>query len=98
MQDKFVLLPDKAQVVEIGPTRTRFLVRSAQTKGRYSLVEHTFPPQFPGPQLHVHQDHEHAWLVLEGELTITLGDQVVAAREGTFVRVPPGIAHTFANP
>jgi oxalate decarboxylase/phosphoglucose isomerase-like protein (cupin superfamily) len=35
--------------------------------------------------------------VLDGTLTVLLGDRNVAAGAGTFVCVPPGLVHTFAN-
>lgn len=35
--------------------------------------------------------------VLEGRLTLRLGDQQIEAEPGTFVCVPPGEAHTFSN-
>ena len=46
---------------------------------------------------HVHADEDDAFYVLEGELTFLLGDEEVAAPAGTFVLVPPGVEHTFAN-
>jgi hypothetical protein len=35
--------------------------------------------------------------VLEGRLTVRLGDQELDADPGTFVCVPPGSVHTFSN-
>ena len=35
--------------------------------------------------------------VLEGELTMRLGDQTHELAVGTFVCVPPGVTHTFSN-
>jgi mannose-6-phosphate isomerase-like protein (cupin superfamily) len=35
--------------------------------------------------------------VLEGELTFTVDTADVLAGPGTFVLVPPGVPHTFAN-
>lgn len=98
MQDVIVITAGQGQSVAIGPTRTTFLTRSQQTEGRYSLVEHTFPPQFTGPPPHVHRHYDHAWYVLEGEVQLTCGDRLVSASAGTFVLVPRGIAHTFSNP
>ncbi len=98
MQDIIVITPGAGQSVAIGPTRTTFLIRSQQTEGRYSLVEHTFPPQFTGPPLHIHRLYDHAWYVLEGAVQLTCGERVVSASAGTFVLVPKGIAHTFSNP
>jgi quercetin dioxygenase-like cupin family protein len=49
-----------------------------------------------GPPLHVHPRHAEAFFVIEGELTFRLenGERRVGA--GTWVYVPPGVAHTFA--
>jgi len=98
MQDILVITPGQGQSVSIGPTQTTFFLRSQQTEGRYSLVEHTFPPQFAGPPPHIHRHYDHAWYVLEGAVQLTCGDRIVTASEGTFVLVPKGIAHTFSNP
>jgi quercetin dioxygenase-like cupin family protein len=35
--------------------------------------------------------------VLEGTLTLLLGDRTVEAGPGTFACVPPGVVHTFRN-
>jgi quercetin dioxygenase-like cupin family protein len=35
--------------------------------------------------------------VLEGTLTLRLGDEILEAGPGTFVCVPPGVVHTFSN-
>jgi mannose-6-phosphate isomerase-like protein (cupin superfamily) len=98
MQDIIVIPAGQAPSVAIGPTRTTFLLRSQQTEGRYSLVEHTFPPQFAGPPAHVYRHYDHAWYVLEGAVEVTCGGRIIQAPAGTFVLVPKGIAHTFSNP
>jgi mannose-6-phosphate isomerase-like protein (cupin superfamily) len=46
---------------------------------------------------HVHEEEDDAFLILEGELTFDLDDGPVAAGPGTFVLVPPGVEHGFAN-
>ena len=35
--------------------------------------------------------------VLEGDVTFVLEDDEIVAAPGTFVLVPPGVEHTFAN-
>lgn len=97
MQDIIVITAEQGQSVAIGPSRTTFLTRSQQTEGRYSLVEHMLPPQFTGPPPHVHRHYDHAWYVLAGEVQLICGDRLLSAPAGTFVFVPRGIAHTFAN-
>jgi mannose-6-phosphate isomerase-like protein (cupin superfamily) len=47
--------------------------------------------------MHEHEDEDDAFYVLDGELTFFVEDEEVAAGPGTFVLVPPGVRHTFAN-
>ncbi len=72
-----------------------FLARSADTP-RFNLALITLQPRREGPELHTHADEDDSFYVLEGELTFIADDEVVAG-PGTFVLVPPGIPHTFAN-
>jgi mannose-6-phosphate isomerase-like protein (cupin superfamily) len=45
----------------------------------------------------VHADEDDAFYILEGEMTFGLAGEDVAAPPGTFVLVPPGVAHGFRN-
>jgi len=36
--------------------------------------------------------------VLDGTLTVRLGDETTELPAGSFVCVPPGVVHTFSNP
>lgn len=51
----------------------------------------------PGPEPHVHREHTDCFYVLDGVLTLTLSDGDREAGPGTFVLVPPNVAHTFHN-
>lgn len=68
------------------------------THGAYALRESYVPAGQPAAHLHVHHAMEEAFIVLEGELTFQLGDREVAMAAGSFVLVPRGVRHTFANP
>ena len=50
-----------------------------------------------GPPLHVHRDQDDTFFVLEGVLTVQVGDEVFDIGPGDFATVPPGVPHTFAN-
>ena len=50
-----------------------------------------------GPPLHVHQQQDDTFFVLEGVLTVQVEDELFELRPGDFATVPPGIAHTFDN-
>jgi mannose-6-phosphate isomerase-like protein (cupin superfamily) len=73
-----------------------FLARSRDTP-RFNLAVITMQPHREGPPVHVHRDEDDAFYVLEGELTFIHEDEELVAGPGTFVLVPPGVRHTFAN-
>ena len=73
-----------------------FLARSADTP-RFNLAIITVQPHREGPPGHVHADEDDAFYMLEGELVFGVGEDEIVAGTGTFVLVPPGVWHTFAN-
>jgi mannose-6-phosphate isomerase-like protein (cupin superfamily) len=54
-------------------------------------------PGHTGPEPRVHDDEDDAFYVLDDEMTFMVDGTTVAAGAGTFVLVPPGVEHTFAN-
>ena len=44
---------------------------------------------------HVHPDHVDSFLVLEGEVEFTAGDETVVLGPGGFISSPPGARHGF---
>jgi quercetin dioxygenase-like cupin family protein len=46
--------------------------------------------------LHVHTREEQSVYVLEGRLTFRVGNERIAAEEGSFVLLPRGVSRTFA--
>jgi mannose-6-phosphate isomerase-like protein (cupin superfamily) len=49
-----------------------------------------------GPSLHRHQ-YEEVFVLREGEVTFTIGDEERVARAGDIVVVPPDTPHAFVN-
>ena len=73
-------------------------VGGEQTGGSFFLSEVTIEPGFAGPPLHVHEKLHDMFYVLDGTLAMRLGAESIQVQPGTFVCVPPGTPHTFANP
>ena len=73
-------------------------VRDEDTAGAYSMYDNTIPPGSPGPRPHIHRDHEEAFYVLEGELTVRVGPRTILAPAGSFVVVPRGVVHRPSKP
>lgn len=91
---------DRAIVVRPGEGHrvgnVEFLARSADTP-RFNLSLVTIQPRREGPGEHVHADEDDAFHMLEGELVFTVDDEEIIAGPGTFLLVPPGLRHSFAN-
>ena len=64
---------------------------------RFNVSVITMAPGAHGPEIHAHADEDDAFYILDGELVFLLDEGEVAAPEGTFVLVPPGVEHTFLN-
>jgi mannose-6-phosphate isomerase-like protein (cupin superfamily) len=50
-----------------------------------------------GPPLHIHLIQDETFHVLEGELTVKVGDELVEAKAGDFLFIPKGTVHTYVN-
>jgi len=61
-------------------------------------IAETWSDRGSAPPAHVHRRHAESFYVLEGELTFTVGDRELRAEAGSWVKVPPGVPHTFAYP
>jgi gentisate 1,2-dioxygenase len=64
----------------------------------YSIHDNIIPPGSPGPRPHLHRDHQEAFYVLEGALTVRVGQRKITAPAGSFVVVPRGVVHQPSNP
>ncbi len=64
------------------------------TDGRVAVLEFLWP-QGGGSPLHVHRNEDEWFYVIEGELTLWVGGDVVVAPAGSFVYGPRDVPHTF---
>ena len=74
-----------------------FKVSAADTDGALSVCEFSLGPWESGPVLHKHDATDEGFFVVTGVLEAQLGDERVQAPAGSFVWVPRGVAHAFAN-
>lgn len=87
-----------------GPGETRvdgailpFKVSAADSGGALSVCEFTLGPWESGPVLHKHDEVDEGFYVIAGTLEAQLDDRRVQAEAGSFIWVPRGTAHAFAN-
>lgn len=67
------------------------------TGGEFGLFEVDIDPGGGGAQPHYHTGFTESFYVLEGTVALTLGDEVIVARQGDFAFVPRNAVHGFTN-
>jgi quercetin dioxygenase-like cupin family protein len=72
-----------------------FLATAEETRGQFSLIEATTRKGNVPPR-HIHHREEETFYVLEGEMTVSVGDRTIKATPGTMVCLPRDVAHSFA--
>ena len=82
---------DRAQGATI-----QFLLGPDDKMPHFHLRRFTLEPEGHIP-MHLHPDIEHEQLVLEGQMELTLGDQVKTVKAGDVVYIPSGLAHAYHN-
>ncbi|MGI5440332.1 cupin domain-containing protein [Streptomyces shenzhenensis] len=89
--------PGDGELFVNGPSQIRILEDGSSTNHRLGIGEITIPPHTPGPPQHRHAQHDEGFYVLSGSVRFTVGQTDYDAGAGTWVMVPPGAPHTFAN-
>jgi quercetin dioxygenase-like cupin family protein len=88
--------PTQGRTIAVVGDVYRFLATGEDTNGKYALWEAIVPPG-GGPPPHVHSREEEGFYVLEGEITLQVGDGRIVATAGTFANLPVGTPHSFKN-
>ena len=66
-----------------------------QTDGRFAILEQVCAGA--PPPLHVHDNEEETFYVLDGTLDLSVGNDVHHVSTGSFCVVPRGVPHTFIS-
>jgi quercetin dioxygenase-like cupin family protein len=90
--------PDEGRQLVLGTNTMIFKAVTSDTGGRFSVMEGRIAAHGPPPPVHVHDQLDHAIYVLEGRVVFTVEQRQLTAPAGSFILLPHGIAHTFANP
>ena len=98
MPEASIVGPQGGEVVLPGPVEVRMVEDGSGTAHRLAVAVLTVPPHTDGPPPHWHQKHDETFYVITGSARFTVGDTQHDAPAGTFVSVPIGAEHTFANP
>jgi mannose-6-phosphate isomerase-like protein (cupin superfamily) len=80
----------------MGRISALFKADGDETAGRYSISEWWLEPHTTGPGAHSHPEDD-VFYVLEGTMSLLVGEEWFDATPGAFVLVPGGTTHDFEN-
>ena len=87
--------PKSSELRWMGETFTYFLATGEQTDETFALIDEQAKAGESVP-LHLHRDDMESFYVLEGEITLYIGDRPgERAGAGSFAHVPGGTVHGF---
>jgi quercetin dioxygenase-like cupin family protein len=75
-------------------TLMRVVAGEADTGGMLTVMHQRAPKGFSPPR-HVHHREDTAMLVLDGQLTVEVGERTTTVGAGGFVWLPRDVPHTF---
>ncbi|MGY4101483.1 quercetin 2,3-dioxygenase [Nocardia sp. R16R-3T] len=95
-QESAVLVTaSERETVWFGSSLVDIIAGGEQTGGAYAIFEMLGPPGDEVP-LHLHTEEEEAFLIIDGELTIWVGDQTRALQPGDYALMPRNVAHCYS--
>lgn len=92
------LLPEEQTIVEMAGQTIRCRIIGEQTGGAMAVLEATLGPGLLCAPPHMHRREDEVLVLLEGILTVQVGERVIHATPGEFVFKPRGVRHAFWNP
>lgn len=90
------LHPGEGRAYPMGRINAIFKADGGETNGSYSISEWWLDPHTQGPGAHSH-DEDDIFYVIEGTMSILVGENWIDAPKGSFVLAPGGITHDFEN-
>jgi mannose-6-phosphate isomerase-like protein (cupin superfamily) len=90
------LPPGEGRSYPMGRIRAVFKADGDETKNGYSISEWWLEANTQGPGAHSHAEDD-IFYVIEGTMSLLMGDRWINASKGSFVLVPGGVMHDFEN-
>ena len=90
------LCPGEGRSYPMGRISAVFKADGDETRGGYSISEWWLEPNTQGPGAHSHTEDD-IFYVIEGTMSVLVGDRWIDAPRGSFVLAPGGVTHDFEN-
>ena len=91
-----ILRPGEGRAYPMGRISAVFKADEGETDSRYSVSEWFLEPHTQGPGAHSHPEDD-LFYVIEGVMSLRVGEEWFDCPRGAFVLVPGGVTHDFEN-
>jgi mannose-6-phosphate isomerase-like protein (cupin superfamily) len=95
--EPIILRANEGRKYNCGPMKAIFKADEEETKAGYSVSEWWIDPHSDGPGAHLHEHNDEVFYVLEGNISILVGEEWIDAEKGAFLRIPANTMHDFMN-
>lgn len=95
--EPLILSPKEGRTYFCGSMTAIFKADENETDQKYSISEWWLEPNSAGPGAHLHENNDEVFYILEGNVTVLIGEQTISASKGTFIRIPAKTMHDFFN-
>lgn len=72
------------------------LLSSEETSGKMGMIEALVPAE-AGPPPHTHHNEDECFILIDGRLEVTAGDETYEVVPGGVVYIPQGTSHKYRN-
>jgi quercetin dioxygenase-like cupin family protein len=90
----YALRPDEGEALWFNGALGILKATAEQTQGRFAAYELRIPRGFAAP-LHSHKNEDEFFIVLDGQVRLQHGDDVIEGVPGSFAYTPRGVGHSF---
>ena len=95
-REPVILGPGEGRDYPMGRIRALFKADGDETGKAYSISEWWLDANTKGPGAHSHPEDD-IFFVIQGTMSVLVGERWIDASQGSFVLVPGGVTHDFEN-
>jgi mannose-6-phosphate isomerase-like protein (cupin superfamily) len=96
--EPIVRLPGEGREYLMPAMRAVFHADGEETDGgAYTVSEWWLEPKSGGPGAHSHEANDEIFRIVEGTMSVLVGEHWIDAPAGSTIVVPAGVTHDFAN-
>lgn len=96
-RDPVVRLAGDGREYRMPKMHALFHADGEETGDTYSVSEWRLEPNSDGPGAHSHDMNDEIFRIIEGTMSVLVGEHWIDAPAGSVIIVPSGVTHDFAN-